>query len=76
MKGLAGKNVLVTGGASGIGQAMAVRFAQEGTNVAINYLSSLSDAEQTHAMMHQTMGQIEEMGVKHVLIRADVSKED
>ena len=34
MKGLKGKNVLVTGGSSGIGQAIAIRFGQEGANVA------------------------------------------
>jgi NADPH:quinone reductase-like Zn-dependent oxidoreductase len=36
MPGLLGKNVLVTGGTSGIGQATAVRFAEHGANVAIN----------------------------------------
>ena len=30
------KNVLITGAATGIGQAIALRFAQEGANVAIN----------------------------------------
>ena len=39
MPGLRGKGVLVTGGTSGIGQAIAVRFAQHGANVAINYLA-------------------------------------
>ena len=34
---LHGKNVLITGASSGIGQAIAIRFAQEGANVAINY---------------------------------------
>ena len=35
MNGLKGKNVLVTGGTSGIRQAIAVRFAQEDSNVAL-----------------------------------------
>ena len=35
MRGLAGKTVVVTGGASGIGKATSFRFAQEGAEVAI-----------------------------------------
>jgi len=35
MRGLKGKNVLVTGGASGIGQATATRFLEEGCNVCV-----------------------------------------
>ncbi len=35
MRGLKGKNVLVTGGASGIGQATAMRFLEEGCNVSV-----------------------------------------
>jgi NAD(P)-dependent dehydrogenase (short-subunit alcohol dehydrogenase family) len=35
MRGLSGKNVLVTGGASGIGQATAERFVQEGRAVCV-----------------------------------------
>ena len=35
MKGLSGKNVLVTGGASGIGQATAARVLEEGCAVSV-----------------------------------------
>ena len=38
MKGLKGKTALVTGGSSGIGQAIAIRLGEEGVDVAINYV--------------------------------------
>ena len=47
MKGLRGKNVLVTGGTSGIGQAIAVRFAEERSHVSINYRRDLASVGET-----------------------------
>ena len=43
----AGKRLLVTGAASGIGRAIACRFAQEGADVAINYYNTREAALET-----------------------------
>jgi glucose 1-dehydrogenase len=44
---LAGKVALVTGSSQGIGQAIAIRLAAEGANVAINYRSNPEGAQET-----------------------------
>src|SRR5262249_21597571 len=76
MPGLKGRNVLVTGGSSGIGQAIAVRFAQFGANVAINYLSEPGEAADTEEQVHACTAAVAQMGVSDVLVKGDVSKED
>ena len=57
MKLLEGKVALVTGATRGIGRAIALRFAEQGANVAFTYLSSVSAAE-------SLVAEIEALGVK------------
>ena len=76
MRGLKEKNVLVTGGTSGIGQATAVRFAEHGANVAINYHRRPEDADETEAQVHACVKRVRGHGVRDVLVRGDVARED
>jgi glucose 1-dehydrogenase len=75
LPGLKGKNVLVTGGSSGIGQAIAVRFAEYGANVAINYLRQPDEARDTADQVHACTAKVQQMGVRDVLVGGDVSDE-
>jgi glucose 1-dehydrogenase len=76
MRGLRGKNVLITGGSSGIGQAIAVRFAEYGANVAVNYLTTPDEAKDTDEQVRACVHRVREEGVRDVLVQGDVSKED
>jgi glucose 1-dehydrogenase len=76
MSGLLGRNVLVTGGTSGIGQAIAVRFAEHGANVAINYRTSPDEAAETKEQVHACVDRVRRHGVSDVLVRGDVSAEE
>lgn len=77
MKGLAGKTALVTGASSGIGQAIAIRLAQEGCNVAINYRKSIEEAQDTQEqVMQNACRKVEGCGVRSLLIQGDVSQEE
>ncbi|MEJ2759279.1 MAG: glucose 1-dehydrogenase [Anaerolineales bacterium] len=64
-----GKVVLVTGGGSGIGRGIALRFAQAGADVAINYLHSEAGAGQTAA-------EIVKLGRQAFTFQADVTDAD
>jgi glucose 1-dehydrogenase len=80
MKGLEGKVAVVTGGSSGIGQAIAIRLGEEGVDVAINYVGRPEGAEATkEAIEHGVdicMKQMAAAGTRPILVAADVSKED
>ena len=51
---LQGKRALVTGSSKGIGQAIAIRYAEEGADVVINYNSDPKGAEETLARIQAT----------------------
>jgi glucose 1-dehydrogenase len=76
LRGLKGKNVLVTGGSSGIGQAIAVRFAEYGANVAINYLTTPDEARDTEDQVQACVHRVRQEGVRDVLVQGDVSNEE
>tara|TARA_B100000686_G_scaffold327249_1_gene385950 strand:- start:2639 stop:3385 length:747 start_codon:yes stop_codon:yes gene_type:complete len=66
---LKGKVALVTGAAKGIGKAAAVRLAEEGVNVAINYNSSKQEAEDTVKLLKS-------FGIDSISCQADVGNLD
>ena len=59
MKLLEGKVALVTGATRGIGRAIALRFAEQGANVAFTYLSSVAAAE-------SLVTEVESLGVRAI----------
>jgi len=68
-KVLVGKTALVTGSGRGIGRAIAVRLAQMGADVCINYLRKRSEAE-------RTAEQIRAVGAKAHVVKANVGNLD
>ena len=66
MKKLAGKVAVVTGGSRDIGRAISISLAQEGARVVVNYLNSVSAA-------NETLQAIEAIGGEAVTVQADVS---
>jgi 3-oxoacyl-(acyl-carrier-protein) reductase len=63
---LQGRTALVTGASRGIGRAIAIALAEEGADVAVNYVSSEAPAR-------QVVERIQKMGRKAILAQADVS---
>jgi NAD(P)-dependent dehydrogenase (short-subunit alcohol dehydrogenase family) len=64
---LEGKTAVITGGASGIGRATALRFAQEGAHVVVADLNPDRAAE--------TVAAVKGLGRRSIAVRADTSQE-
>jgi NAD(P)-dependent dehydrogenase (short-subunit alcohol dehydrogenase family) len=62
---LDGKTALITGGASGIGRASAIRFAEEGANVCV--------ADRQHAAAEETAAEVRKLGHKGTAVAVDVA---
>lgn len=66
---LSGKTAIVTGGSRGIGKAIALKLAEKGANIVVNYTSSPDKAM-------QVVEEIKGMGREALAVKADVSKEE
>jgi 3-oxoacyl-[acyl-carrier protein] reductase len=62
------KVALITGSATGVGRSCALRFAQLGYSVAVNYSRSESDAKETFA-------EVQKAGVPAILCKANVGND-
>jgi glucose 1-dehydrogenase len=63
---LEGKTVLITGGSQGIGQGIALRLAEEGADVVVDYVGSSESAD-------ATVAQIQKRGRRGLAVQADIS---
>lgn len=62
-----GKTAIVTGASRGVGRAVALRLAEGGANVVVNYLNN-------HAEADETVSLCEAKGVEAIAVSADVSE--
>ena len=75
MKGIQGKNVLVTGATSGYGQAIAAYFASVGGNVALNYRKDIQKLDSTKELIKKMCAEAEGCSGKQLPVQADISEE-
>jgi enoyl-[acyl-carrier protein] reductase III len=66
---LKGKVALVTGGSRGIGRAIALRLAEHGCDIAINYMRNKTAAA-------ETVADLEKLGIKAKAYKANVGNEE
>jgi len=69
MFNLRGRVALITGGSRGIGRAIALRLAENGVDVVVNYVRHKKDAEDTAAL-------VEKAGASCLVVKANVAREE
>lgn len=67
MSQLTGKVAIVTGASLGIGRAIALKLAQQGASIIVNYAGNSAKAQ-------ETVEDIKKLGVTAHAVQADVSK--
>lgn len=72
---LVGQYALVTGAPQGIGRAVAIRFAEEGATVAVNYIGSRATAEDTLARVRRASAECGHGERDHLIVHADIGSE-
>lgn len=68
MFNLSGKVAIITGSSRGIGKAIALRFAENGVNIVVNYVRHRQDAEETARL-------VEERGAECMVVKANVAND-
>jgi enoyl-[acyl-carrier protein] reductase III len=66
---LQNKTALITGGSRGIGRAIAIRLAEQGADIIVNYVRHKRDAEETAA-------KVEKLGRTCLLVKANVANSE
>lgn len=69
MQDMDGRRAVVTGSATGLGRSMAVKLAERGASVVVNYSRSGAEAEETADLCRAA-------GVEVTVVKADVSQPD